>query len=91
MAHSLEAALVVPIGLTVMLGLAGQAWPIFLQSDQLARTLVNRQVQRLTMAQTYNLDEQGLLLTSPQHVVEWIETARQLQDMPEGKDRAEPQ
>jgi hypothetical protein len=91
MARSLEASLVVPISLTVILGLASQAWPLFSQSGQLARIITDRQSQRLSLDRTYHLDDRGVLLTSPQHVVEWIETARQLGAMPSASSNAAPQ
>lgn len=74
MAFTLEATLVVPLSMSLLIGLTGLTLPMLGEVDAAARNAAKAQVERLTLAYLYHLNDSGnILQTSPQHLVEWIE------------------
>lgn len=74
MAYSLEAALVVPLSLSLVVGLTGQVKPL-LRHQRAAAVLVGQsQVEQLTLAVLYEpVASSQTLKVSPQRAVELIE------------------
>ena len=74
MAYSLEAALVVPLSLSLVVGLTGQVKPL-LRYQRAAAVLVGQsQVEQLTLAVLYEpVASRQTLKVSPQRAVELIE------------------
>jgi len=77
MANSLQAALVIPVVLSGLAGLAGLVLPTLKAHEQTARSLVQEQRVLLTLDHLYQLPsaDRPALLTSPQQLVAWIALA----------------
>ena len=76
MAFTLETTLVLPLSLSLLMGLTGLTRPIIDEVDWTARQAVRSQIEQLTLAHLYQTGKySGTLQTSPQHVVEWIRLA----------------
>ena len=76
MAFTLETTLVLPLSLSLLMGLTGLTLPILDEFDTTAREEVRSQVEQLSLAHLYQPGEHSdALQTSPQHLVEWIELA----------------
>ncbi len=74
MAFTLETTLVVPLSLSLLMGLTGLTRPILNEVDSASRLAVRSQIEQLSLEHLYKDGEYSQTLqTSPQHVIEWIE------------------
>jgi hypothetical protein len=86
MAFTLETTLVLPLSLSLLMGLTGMTLPILDEFDSTAREEIRSQVEQLSLAHLDQPGEQSYALqTSPQHMVEWIELAYETKGLLTGK------
>ena len=95
MAYSLEAALVVPLSLSLVVGLTGQVTPLLRHQRAAAVLVTQSQIEQLTLDTLYeSVVNSQTLKVSPQRameLIEWLQLAQELTglDWPEWQDLPE--
>ncbi|MDD2457554.1 MAG: hypothetical protein PHQ83_03470 [Eubacteriales bacterium] len=80
MAHTLQAALVIPVVLASLATTTGLLMPVLLAHEQSARQFVSEQQQQLTLEHLYQIPagDETALLTSPQQLIAWMVLAEDI-------------